>query len=273
MVTRADDGYILARTEAEYARLRQQARVWEDVTRRVLAGAGLAPGMRCLDAGCGPGEVMRLMGRIVGPEGHVTGCDIDARLGERALEDLRREEGGQFDFVAADIIAGDAVKGAPFDFVFARHLILHMVDPVGAVRALARLVRPGGTLALMDYDMSRMTCWPEEPVMTRAFAIITGCFTRSGKQADCGLRLAEYLREAGLPVPDAGLTDTFYAAIATRGPMVRAVLASLTPAAEALGVASAEEIADLQSRITALETANRHFALGPLMVGIWTTVG
>jgi len=273
MVTQADDGYILARTEAEYARLRHQARLWEDATRRVLAGAGLAPGMRCLDAGCGPGEVMRLMGRVVGPEGQVTGCDIDARLGERTLADLRRDEGARFDFVAADIVAGDAVRGAPFDLVFARHLLLHMVDPVGAVRALARLVRPGGTLELMDYDMSRMACRPEEPSMTRAFAIIAGCYTRSGKRADCGLCLAEYLRDAGLPVPEAGLTDTFYVAIATRGAMVRAVLASLVGAAEALGVASAREIADLQSRISDLEAANRHFALGPLMVGVWTTVG
>lgn len=85
--------------------------------------------------------------------------------------------------------------------------------------------------------------------------------------------LADYLRAAALPVPAAGLADTFYAAIATRGPMVRAVLASLAPAAQALGVAPPEEIATLQSRITALEAANRHFSLGPPMLGVWTTLG
>jgi cyclopropane fatty-acyl-phospholipid synthase-like methyltransferase len=61
----AQDGYILGRTEAEYDRLRRQARLWEPATHRVLTAAGVAPGMRCLDAGCGPGEVMRLIGRLV----------------------------------------------------------------------------------------------------------------------------------------------------------------------------------------------------------------
>ena len=83
------DGYVLARTAAEYQRLRAQAQFWEPTTRRVLEGAGLAPGMRCLDAGCGPGEVMRLMGRIVGPEGHVAGLDIDAGLGAHMLAEAR----------------------------------------------------------------------------------------------------------------------------------------------------------------------------------------
>jgi SAM-dependent methyltransferase len=272
MRAQAEDGYILARSEAEYARLRRQAQAWEGVTLRVLAAAGLAPGMRCLDAGCGPGEAMRLMGRVVGAEGHVTGCDIDAALGERMLADLRREQAGNFDFAAADIAAGGTVPGAPFDLVFARLLLIHMRDPVAAVRALARLVRPGGTLVLMDYDLSRMACRPEEPTMTRALGIIADCFTQSGKHADSGLRLAGYLREAGLPVPDAGIADTFYAAISSRGPMVRAVLASLVGAAEALGIATPEEMAELQSRIAALEAADRHFALGPLMIGVWTTV-
>jgi SAM-dependent methyltransferase len=193
------DGYVLERTEAEYQRLRAQARFWEPTTRRVLESAGLAPGMRCLDAGCGPGEVMRLMGRIVGPEGDVTGLDIDARLGAHMLAGLRREEGPQFDFVAADLMRGDPVPGAPFDLVFARHLLIHMTDPVAAVWRLAALVRPGGRLVLMDFDLSRLACRPEHPALARAFEIVTACFTRSGKDPDCGLQLVRYLEAAGLP--------------------------------------------------------------------------
>ena len=60
-----------ART-AEYERLRAQARVWEAATGRLLDQVTLAPGARCLDAGCGPGETMRLMAQRVGPAGHVT---------------------------------------------------------------------------------------------------------------------------------------------------------------------------------------------------------
>jgi SAM-dependent methyltransferase len=266
------DGYVLARTEAEYQRLRMQARFWEPATRAVLEEAGVAPGMRCLDAGCGPGEAMRLIGRLVGPEGHVTGLDIDAALGAHMLAALRREEGPRFDFVSADLMRGDPVPGAPFDVVFARLLMIHMTDPVGAARNLAAQLRPGGKLILMDYDLSRMACRPEHPAMTRAFAIVADCFTRGGKDADCGLRLAGYLAGAGLPMPEGTRVETFYASIASGGPMVRAVLASLVPAARTLGVAEPEEIAGIQARIAGLEAENRHFALGPPMIGVWTTI-
>jgi SAM-dependent methyltransferase len=265
------DGYVLERTEAEHQRLRAQAQVWEPTTRRVLESAGLAPGMRCLDAGCGPGEVMRLMGRIVGSEGHVTGLDIDATLGAHMLAELRREEGPQFGFVAADLMRGDAIPGAAFDVVFARHLLIHMTDPVAAVRRLAALARPGGRLVLMDFDLSRLACRPEHPALARAFEIVTACFRRSGKDPDCGLQLAHYLEAAGLPTPAESIAETSFAPIARLGPMVRSVLASLAPAAQALGVAEPAEITGLQAEIAGLEAANRHFALGPLMVGVWTT--
>ena len=57
-----DDGYVLARTSAEYQRLRAQARLWEQVTAQALDRLGIGAGMRCLDVGCRPGEVMRLTG-------------------------------------------------------------------------------------------------------------------------------------------------------------------------------------------------------------------
>ena len=107
------DGYILARTEAEYRRLRLQAKFWEPATRTILADAGLAEGMRCLDAGCGPGEVMRLIGRAVGPGGHVTGFDIDAALGVHMLAELHREEGPNFTFVAGDLMRATRCRARP----------------------------------------------------------------------------------------------------------------------------------------------------------------
>src|SRR5918912_3741310 len=84
-VTVASDQYALARTPEEYERLRAQARVWAPVTARLLDRVGLAPGARCLDAGCGPGETMRLMAERVGPAGRVLGGDADAPLGAQAL--------------------------------------------------------------------------------------------------------------------------------------------------------------------------------------------
>src|SRR5918912_3663027 len=95
--------YALARTPEEYERLRAQARVWEDATLRLLDRIGLAPGMRCLDAGCGPGETMRLMAERVGPAGRVVGVDADAALGAQALAMLHGAGHRQCEFAAADL--------------------------------------------------------------------------------------------------------------------------------------------------------------------------
>jgi hypothetical protein len=54
------DGYVFARNSAEYERLRAQARHWEKATRSTLDEVGV--GLGALDVGCGPGEVMRLLG-------------------------------------------------------------------------------------------------------------------------------------------------------------------------------------------------------------------
>ena len=66
---RPQDGYALGRTPQEYERLRAQARVWESATGRLFDQVALAPGASCLDAGCGPGETMRLMAQRVGTVG------------------------------------------------------------------------------------------------------------------------------------------------------------------------------------------------------------
>lgn len=69
--------YALGRTTDEYERLRAQARVWEPATARLLDEVALRPGARCLDAGCGPGETMRLFRAGIGvPDG----TDVAGRL-------------------------------------------------------------------------------------------------------------------------------------------------------------------------------------------------
>ena len=66
------DEYIMGRTSEEYQRLRRQAQLWEPATRRILQETGIGSGSICLDVGCGPAEVSRVMGEIVGPNGKIT---------------------------------------------------------------------------------------------------------------------------------------------------------------------------------------------------------
>jgi SAM-dependent methyltransferase len=265
------DGYVLSRTASEYDRLVIQARLLEPFTDRVLAAAGLGDGMTALDAGCGPGEVMRLMGRRVGPNGSVTGVDIDPEVGAFGLARLRAEEPGDFHFHAANLLTGDPVPGAPFDLVFCRFLLLHMDDPVAMVRRLAALTRPGGTLVMMDYVVNTMQIAPHHPVLERGIEILKGTLAGAGRPLNAGMRLVEWTRAAGLPMPHG--TD-LHTRLEVMGPdpLTARSIEGFGPQAVSLGIATAEEIASLPDAFRKVTAKGEHMMHGATVTAIWTRV-
>src|SRR5436190_13944258 len=67
--------YALGHSDRELDRLAVQARLIDPITRRFFRDAGIAPGMRVLDVGCGPGDTTFLAADLVGETGEVVGVD------------------------------------------------------------------------------------------------------------------------------------------------------------------------------------------------------
>ena len=65
--------YILGHSASEIQRLKTQAEILRPITERLLLNAGIRPGMRVLDIGCGAGDVTMLAAEKVGPSGSVVG--------------------------------------------------------------------------------------------------------------------------------------------------------------------------------------------------------
>ena len=72
-----DADYAFSRGRGEYERLIDQAEIFGPLTERMLRSAGIGAGMHVLDIGCGAGDVSFLVSALVGPEGSVTGVDVD----------------------------------------------------------------------------------------------------------------------------------------------------------------------------------------------------
>src|SRR5580765_5090693 len=70
-----DEQYLLGQTPKAIQRLLTLGEMLNPFTRRVLRDAGIRPGMKVLDVGCGPGEVSLILGDLVGPTGSVVGVD------------------------------------------------------------------------------------------------------------------------------------------------------------------------------------------------------
>ena len=67
--------YALGHSSDEVERLENQARIVDPITRRFWEAAGVVPGMRVLDVGCGAGHTTRLLAELVGGRGRVVGID------------------------------------------------------------------------------------------------------------------------------------------------------------------------------------------------------
>ncbi|GGT65584.1 methyltransferase [Streptomyces phaeofaciens] len=109
-----------------------------------VAGLGLRAGDRVLDAGCGTGRALTPLRAAVGPSGVVLGVDLTPAMLRAAVQAGRDRDGR---LLLADV-AALPLRSAALDAVFGAGLVSHLPDPAENLRELARVVRPGGTLAL-----------------------------------------------------------------------------------------------------------------------------
>jgi SAM-dependent methyltransferase len=109
-----------------------------------VAEAGLRPGDRVLDLGCGTGRALPALRSAVGDEGTVIGIDVTPEM----LHAVRGHGRGE----AAALLLADArrlpLAPASLDAIFAAGLVQHLPDPVAGLAELARVTRPDGTLVL-----------------------------------------------------------------------------------------------------------------------------
>lgn len=109
-----------------------------------VAEIGLRKGDRVLDAGCGTGRALPPLRAAVGPSGVVLGADLTPAMLEAAVRAGRDREG---QLLLADV-AALPLRAQSLDAVFGAGLIAHLPNPAENLRELARVVRPGGALAL-----------------------------------------------------------------------------------------------------------------------------
>lgn len=146
-------------TDSERARWAASAESWDrwanpmadladKLNRPLLDAAGVAAGDRVLDLASGAGEPALSAARRVGADGLVVGSDLVPGMLAGAVRRARAETDPAPVFTAADMTALPFADGA-FDRVTCRFGIMFVPDAVGALRAVRRALRPGGTAAFM----------------------------------------------------------------------------------------------------------------------------
>lgn len=124
----------------------------------LLDRAGVTPGMRVLDVGCGPGRITLPAAQRVGPEGEVVALDIQPAMLRRVQEKLTTQKVYNVRLLLAGAGEGKT-EVAAFDRAFLVTVLGEIPDKTAALREIYRALKPGGILSITevfpDPDMQR----------------------------------------------------------------------------------------------------------------------
>ncbi|MFZ5467905.1 MAG: bifunctional demethylmenaquinone methyltransferase/2-methoxy-6-polyprenyl-1,4-benzoquinol methylase UbiE [Myxococcota bacterium] len=121
-------------------------RLWR---REAVRRSGVTPGAAVLDCATGTGDLALAFKRAVGPSGRVVGTDFCAKMLDAAPPKAERA-GLEIEFRVADALALP-FPDASFDVASISFGIRNVDDPARCLRELARVVRPGGRVVVLEF--------------------------------------------------------------------------------------------------------------------------
>jgi SAM-dependent methyltransferase len=222
--------------------LRLQSLVWEPSGRQLLSKLGDGSGRHVLDVGCGALGWLRILGEWVGPSGKVVGTDIDESLLNAARSFLDAEGLSNVELVVDDLFESK-LEPQSFDLVHARYQIAPLGRGREQVASHRRLLEPGGSLVLEEWDLGSWHFNPPAPAAERLIESISAIFAGLGGEAGRGL--PELLGEIGIEEPG---TDAHVIALEPGHPYLRLPLQfSVALESRLLETLSEDELASLRS--------------------------
>jgi SAM-dependent methyltransferase len=225
-------------------RLRVLARVMWPTTDQLFARVGIDPSARCLDVGCGGGDVSTTLARMV-KNGSVLGTDLDDAKISMATSEAMAAGIANVEFRVADVMAPPADDEA-YDVIYVRFLLTHLPDPAKALANLVGQLAPGGAIIVEDIDFTGHFCRPDNAAFWTYVEWYSAAVKARGCDPNIGPRVPGLLLDAGLSevgmnvVQPAGFTGE----VKLIGPITLEAIADAVLAAELATVAELEQTVD-----------------------------
>jgi ubiquinone/menaquinone biosynthesis C-methylase UbiE len=115
------------------------------ISDQLIKSAGISIGQTVLDVATGTGQPALTIAKIVGPNGKVVGVDLSPEMIEVAKEEAAYL--GLTNIVDFQLVKDESLSMFPdntFDSVVCRNGLMFMPDPVKALKAFHRVLKPGG---------------------------------------------------------------------------------------------------------------------------------
>ena len=264
--------YALGHSEEELDRLKEQARLIDPITQRFFDEAGVGPGMRVLDVGCGAGDTSVLVAEMIGESGEVVG--VDRAPAAIAAAQTKGKGHRNLRFLEGD--PADMSFEQPFDAVVGRYVLMFQKHPPTMLRRLASHLRPGGLLVFHELDYEGISSFPPLPTFDQLWrwnaetTRLYGADPRMGAKLLAAFIIAELpaatVRVEALSGKGAGSADLLL--------LARNLTRSLLPEMVRLGVATRAEVnlETLLDRMYSEAVTTDSVVVGHLQVGAWCRV-
>ena len=156
----------------------------------------LRPGMRLLDAGCGPGSITIGLARAVAPA-EVVGIDAEPAAIDAAQAQAQARDRGLTNIPVEVHDIHRMAFAAEFDAVFCHAVLQHVPDAARTLRALRSVMKPGAVVGVADADYDGSIIEPNGRALARAVRLSRRVRQSRGGDVRVGRRLRSYLAEAG----------------------------------------------------------------------------
>ena len=192
--------YILGTSDKEIERLDFQHQVWADSVLPLWEEAGLGKGQKILDLGCGPGFASMDLARRVGPDGWVIAVDASEKF--ISFLDQQIEAGALNNILTlvCDVHALD-LPAKSVDGIFARWVLCFVKDPGKVIEEAVRVLRPGGSLVIMDYfNYLSVNIFPNRDSFTKLFQAYKQSLLDQGGTYDIGQYLPQMISDNAMEI-------------------------------------------------------------------------
>ncbi|MFD8753807.1 methyltransferase domain-containing protein [Kitasatospora sp. NPDC059577] len=185
--------YVHGYSDTEAQRLGDQADTLADL---LHAGTAYPAGSRVLEAGCGVGaQTVHLLAS--GPGVLLTAMDLSAEsLAQARARVAAQAPDAEVTWHHGDLHRMPFPDGA-FDHVFLCFVLEHLPDPAAGLAALRRVLRPGGTITVIEGDHGSAFFHPQSPAARRTIDHLVRLQAEAGGDGLLGRRLHPLLSEAG----------------------------------------------------------------------------
>ncbi len=184
--------YVHGYGEREAQRLMDQA---ESVSDLIHHDTEFPPDSRILEVACGVGAQTVAMAQRLPACRFVSFDKIPQSVG-LAAERVRTAGLQEVHLLTADLFEAP-FKPESFDVLFVSYLLEHLPDPLAALISLKTLLRPGGTLLVVEGDHGSCYFHPDTPEAIRAWKCLIEVQAGLGCDSEIGRRLHPLLQSAG----------------------------------------------------------------------------